>query len=643
MPALPLIGLLLVPSPACTSDPLPGDATVLIRVDGTTLEDWDRSLPLRALLRDGAAANVLLPRSIAEAPRAELSDAGPWYDPGLGGRRVRAAAAAAYASRNGADPADALGSPAERAVSNAGTFVTSSPDARPIAFAGAIVTGSRPDANWPTGARADLDVMREALTTGVGPIEIDIGDVVRLDHERIPLPQRDAFVLDALDHLVAPLVRTAGELGRTVAVVSVLPGLEEQHAERWRGAVAITGIRRGLLSSDRIDPGPAHRGDVGYASHRSLPGTVDISRLLGVLDARSLADDTDPSDTRCRTAIDGEDLPGAAMDRDLRIAAAGHDAAAVALLTFLTVAALLACGLVARARRAPTVRLLVGVVAVAAILLPAVALLEGALGAGIGVRIAVLAVAVASAAALVAWLPISRAVGIAGVIGATAGLMDLGRGGRDVSSSLLAAPLYRGIRGEGPDAFLVAMILVAFLAMVAWWVDAEIPRAPRAIPFTALGVLGAAILGARGFISVPIMVLLGLAAAVPLAALLRSIVPRLIVFGGIGVSFLVFGVLVTGGSATADGLEDLVLLRLDAQPRLWPLLAVLVAILLFVRWRLGRGHGDALARASFGAPTWRVAEVSLYALAPIAAIGLAAGTYAAALLTLLAVLIGRIR
>lgn len=649
MPALilpTLIGIVLAPNPRCAADPLPGGAPVLVRVDGTRLSDWQDAEPLRALLADAAAASLLLPRSIEHAPRVEVAGAGDWFDPGLGGRRIRAATHAAWGTR-----AEIIGDhrtaapPAEAGAGTDGTFVTTSPDARPIAFSGTAVNGTRADANWPTGYRTDIDALRSAITTTLGPLEIDVGDVWRLDHARLPAQARAAYARDVLGSIVAPLIADALDQQRPVALVSLLPSLDEQRAERWRGAVAILGFGRGLLSSPGLDAAATTRRDPGIASQPTMSGTIDVSRLLGAIGLTVVPDRSagaTTTDARCLLGSDGDDVPGAQLDADLRAAAASHEAAATVLLGALTAAALLASWLLARARRAPVLRILLAVAAVAALLLPVALIAEGTIGGSTVARSLLLAAVIAPASALVAWLPTRSAIGIAGGIGAAAGLIELARYGRSASASLLAAPLDRGIRSEGPDALLIALTVTGLAAASAWRTDARIPRTPAALQVAFLTLAATLLLAPSG---VPLAALLAIAAAgaTGLAALHARPLARIATIVAAGTLVTAFAVLL-GDAHPLDGrFEALVLLRAGAQPTLWPLLALLVAALLLVRLRLSERHGDVLARASFGAPTWRTAETTLLVLAPVLAFSIGAGTYAAAILVLLALLVGRVR
>lgn len=650
VPALTIVTVLamnLSPGTTCTVTATPSAAPVIIRIDGTTLTEWNRSEPLRAALATSAAAAVLLPHTIADADRIELSGVPGWYDPGLGGRRVIAAAHAAWGTRSDLNELERGGGlPAQARTANTGTFVASSPDARPIIASGSVVSGSKPDANWPTGGRADLDAMREAITSIEGPVELDIGDIWRLEHERMPNAARGAFADDVLDNIVAPLIATASEAQRPVILISVIPSLTEQHAERWRGAIAILGGTRGLLSSDRMQGDDTERRDVGIATNRTLPGTIDVSRLLGATRFTTIPDRerTPTVDAPCLTSTPGDDVPGATRDRELGAAARVHDLAATLLLGLLTVAALLASWLIAAARRAVSVRSILSVIAASALLLPIAATLEGALAGSLAIRIALLVSVIAPAAALVAWLPTRAALGVAGLIGAIGGLIELSRGGADVAGSMLSAPLYRGIRTEGPDAFLVAMTVVAIAVAASWWADTAVPRLRRAIELMPLTIGAAILLWMRSGALPASILLLAIAGGIAFASLHERRAARIAALLALPVALFALMLWRSGFLPLApDRFEDLVLLRAGAQPALWPMLALLTALLLVVRLRLSERHEDVLARASFGSPAWRTAEASLYAIAPIAAATMAAGTFGAALMTLLALLIGRIR
>lgn len=647
MPALTAVtlGLVLVaPRPACLDVPSMTDP-VLIRVDGTTLADWDRSLPLRSLLADAAAASILLPRTIEETPSVQVAGVPGWYDPGLGGRRVMAAAHAAWGTRADLEERERGDAPPTQAVAaTAGTFVPSTPDARPIAVSGRIVNGSKPDANFPTGARADLDPMSDAISSTSGPLELDIGDVWRLDHDRLPAAARAAFASDVLDNVVAPLATAALEAGRPVVLVSMLPSLAEQHADRWRGAIAILGTRRGLLSSDRREGGATGQRDVSLSTNATMPGTIDVSRLLGAFGLPTIPQREQPPvpDRRCLTATAGDEVPGSSLDRDLADAAGSHDVAATVLLALLTAAAVTVSRLTVKARRAPTLRLIGTVIAASALLLPLAATLEGLFGGPLGVRIALLVSVIAPGAGLVAWLTPRAALGVAGMTGSIVAILELARHGREVSSSILAAPLYRGIRSEGPDALLVALVVAGFAVGAAWWTDARASRS-RAVGILVFGIAATVLLHLRGGVLLPGLLLLAAVSGVCVASRHPSRLARLVTLVAAPTAVAAFVLAGDRFLPIAGRFEDLVLGRAAAQPRLWPLLALLAGVLLLVRLWLTQRAGDALARASFGAPAWRSAEASLYALAPIAAVTMAAGTYAAALMILVALLVGRTR
>lgn len=618
----------------------------MIRVDGTTLAEWDRAEDLRVALKESLAASILLPRSIADAPRLEVTGVPSWYDSGLGGRRAMAAAHVAWGTRSDlTDNERAEPPPNARKTATRGSFIASSPDARPAFVWGTVVSGTRPDANWPTGSRADVEPMRAAIDEASTPIELDIGDVWRLDHDRLPGAARAAFTTDVLNNVVAPLVVAAVAADRPVIVASLLPPLSEQHADRWHGALAIVGLGRGLLSSDAIDGSMTERRDPGFAVNRSLPGTIDVSRVLGASGFKTLpdADRAATTDPRCTTPAPGDAIPGSGRDRSLTFAADVHDGSAAVLLLLLTGAALLACWLVAAARRAFTIRLILGVAATAMLLLPIAAAFEGAIGGSLGVRIALLASVIIPAAGLVAWLPFRVALGIAGAIGGTAGILELAGGGRNLAASILTAPLYRGIRSEGPDALLVGLTVLAIAVAVSWWADTATPRVGRATEGLAV-VLAASALLARWHPPLPALLFIVTAGAIGVASLHAGRVARIVAIACVPLAVGAFA-FARDPMLPLEGerFEQLTLMRFGAQPRLWPLLALLVVVLLVVRLRLSERHEDVLARASFGAPAWRTAEMTVYAIAPLAAVTMAAGTYAAALMTLLALLIGRIR
>lgn len=646
MPAL-IIGTLgamvLAPSATCRPVSLAGGEPVFIRVDGTTLTDWNRSPPMRDALADARAAIVLLPRAIADTDRAELQGVADSYDPGLGGRRLAAAAMAHRNTRSvvrAAEPNTVP--PNQRVTGTSGVFVATSPDARPILVGGNVISGGKPDANWPTGARTDLDVMLEAISTRIAPIELDVSDIWRLDHERLPTATRDAFADDVLDNVVTPLIEAGIAAGRPVILLSVIPSLAEQRADRWRGAIAIvSGEGRGLLSSP-IGGTYGQRRDASFAANATRPGMIDVSRVVGTLGFASYVGDG--RDATCSTPATGTDIPGAAQDQQLSGAARVHDLAATILLGILTFAALLACWLLATARKAFTVRLILAVIAAAALLLPIAASIEGAFAGALAIRIAFLAAVIAPAAALIAWLPTRTALGVAGLAGAIGGLIELSRGGAEMAGSLLAAPLYRGIRSEGPDALLIGLTLVCVAVAASWWVDRTAARARSVTELLTLALGAALVLWFRSDSLPAPVVLLVAAGSLGFASLHRRRLARAAAFLALPLTFLA-GMLSRDEAIrmTEVRVDELVLHRSAVQPDLWPLLALLTGLLLFVRLRLSERHADALARASFGAPAWRSAEAGLYVLAPIAAVTMAAGTYAAAVMTLLALLIGRIR
>lgn len=632
-----LVATVVLPGATCGSTSL-ADA-VIIRVDGTSLTDWERSSAMTDALAGSATGVLLLPAAVEDADRLPVPKSGPWYDEGLGGRRYYVSHLASIGARTTEIPAPALQTgqrPESLPAGSTGTFVASSPDGRPIAFGGVKLGGMRSDANWPTGIRANLDSMRSAISAG-GPVELDVSDAWRTEHLRLTEAARTAFVGEALANVVAPLISHAKAAQRSVLIVSLLPSLAEQQGNRWRGAFAVVtpGVA-GALSQ------PALPSDVstkaGVARGRTMPGTLDVSRLLSSIGIPlSGASPLRPGDGLCVSDIAAQEV-----DESMATAASSHDPAGAALIVLLIASALGAANLVAKARRAALSRIALEVIATFALLLPLVATIEGSVGGPVAFRGAIWLVGIALAGAIVAFAQARTSLVIASAIGLLVSAIEIARQGLESSASLIAGPLFRGIRSEGPDPLLIASFIASSAVLLSWWIDSKpegrAQRSLAAIPLVLIPLAGLF----QGTLPPILGVVMVVAIVAPTTSLFSMMLPRASLLAGSAVLASAVSIWQTA-SLPADEIETIINARTAAQPDLWPLIAVGVILLLLVSYRLYRTHGDVLARYSFGSPAWRASEATMLLATPVVAFGMGAGIFAALVLSAFALLLGRIR
>ncbi|MFP5224726.1 MAG: hypothetical protein ACLGH3_04075, partial [Actinomycetota bacterium] len=423
------------------------DARLLVlRVDGTSLGDWEQTPRLRALLPEAAAAVVIVPPLNPISAGSDAADS----DPVLAGRR----AAAGLTARIQEGP--------EAVV------VSSSLDFEPLLPVAEEVDAATGDPTRPTGMRLDPFAARRAITTTPGAVEIDISDTWRAETDLRASAARASWALDSLQTVAAPLVELGLQDSRPVMLVSVIGSVERMRQDQQVAAVALFGDRSGLLQA----PG-------GHLA-AGMVGLAAISNL-----------------TTQQLCVDGTSDGGLAaydLERSLLTAQHGHAPAVAVMLALATLVIWSSVFAIAGGHLGRGSRSVMVITAAGLLLLPALSMVEGlSVSTGVVARGVALLMSFALGALVFILRPTYSAIGTASIIGVAVPSVAMMVDPILPARALLASPIASGLRITTTDPVILGMMLAATALAAAWIADQPRDRALRAgvtmIAALSLGVV----------------------------------------------------------------------------------------------------------------------------------------------------------
>lgn len=586
--------------------PLPG-RTVVVVVDGTTLNDWSADD---------------LPTFGAVLRRSGVAVLGTWTGDGDATVIERRARAVARLIRR--DPATVvLAGPAEdegpgpygaacAAPSNCGRFL-------------------RADRTVPTGARTDLTSLRATLRTGLArasTIVVDLGDAARADRELGDNPAARApwtsLAMRRADAILASLLTYTSEIDRVMLLSAVAPTSDEND-----------GIRLGAFA---IADGDGARLLRGSGTRRDGFITLDdVARAL-----RGERIDARPANRATQKAR--------ALDATLRASARARRAATRGALAVALLLVAFAVWLVTTGRGAPpgagplprTIRDITFTLILAAMSAPAGLLLIGASPPETTARTVAGAAATALALAISARAFLGRRGALMAVLSVTALLpiADALGGGVLSHGSTLAVPLASGARLRGADAALASLAAVALVFVAALILDVGERVRARAIPLGLFCLVAVAAMGTHRIGNTPGIAIVALPAMVVVLA--RTIDPRRahVALGALAATVFGLGslaILAPGGHAAFSAATGVARARIDQTvallPTAWPLALLASAAPIAA---LIAKHRSLIDRASWGRPHLRAALATTPMAATAAMIGLDGGLMGAAWIALTA-------
>ena len=269
VPAL-AVSLALAPSLPSFATRQAGGRVIVVTVDGTSIQDWQRagvfgSLGSIGLLATRTATDTEDPvllraaayTTLGAGAAAELESTASRTDAGsgvvagaLGEALARAGApAAALGDASGSDVLDA---PAGRALMRADGSVVFPPEGTPPPTEGLATAKDDPGA--PAGSRTDYAAMRTALERALrwsAVVVVDLGDTARADRTYAGRPSsREAWITRALRDAESFVrdARVSLTSEDSLIVASLVPPLARVDEGNWLAAVATTGPAGTLTS-----------------------------------------------------------------------------------------------------------------------------------------------------------------------------------------------------------------------------------------------------------------------------------------------------------------------------------------------------------------------------------------------------------